>query len=202
MRRIVFAALALAICAAVPATGQSISKDAARAPAGTYAVNAKHTQVLFSIMHLGLTEYHGRFDKISGKLAFDSTQPDRSAVSIAIDTATLDTASDSLNNDLKSIFHAQQYPAATFKSTSMTRTGPDTGRMNGFLTIEDVTKPVILDVTFNGGGSVPMSGSYSLGFHASGVMRRSDFGLDRMFWSRFVSDEVQLTIEAEFDQKS
>ena len=53
---------------------------------------------------------------------------------------------------------------------------PDTGRIDGMLTIQDVTKPVILDVTFNGGGKTPMSGGYSLGFHATGVLRRSDFG--------------------------
>jgi polyisoprenoid-binding protein YceI len=69
------------------------------------------------------------------------------------------------------------------------------------LTIRDVTKPVILDATFNGGGTPPLSSSYSLGFHAVGTIRRSDFGLDHMIWSHFVSDEVNLTIEAEFDQQ-
>jgi polyisoprenoid-binding protein YceI len=64
-----------------------------------------------------------------------------------------------------------------------------------------VTKPVILDVTFNGGGNVPLSSGYSLGFHASGIIRRSDFDLNHMIWSGFVSDDVRLTIEAEFDQQ-
>jgi len=201
MRNLAFAVIALALFAA-PATSQTISKDPAQVPSGTYAANEGHTQVLFSVRHLGLTDYHGRFDKISGTLAFDSKQPERSTVSITIDTTSLDTTSEKLNNDLKTIFRVQQYPAMTFKSTSVTRTGPDTGRINGMLTIQDVTKPVILDVTFNGGGKSPMGGGYSLGFHAAGILRRSDFGIDKMFWNRFVSDEVALTIEAEFDQKS
>ena len=133
--------------------------------------------------------------------AFDGKQPERSAVSIIIDTTTLDTTSEKLNNDLKTIFRAQQYPAAVFKSTSIMRTGTDTGRISGLLTIQDITKPVILDVTFNGGAKTPMSSVYSLGFHATGTIRRSDFALDRMIWSGFVGDEVQLTIEAEFDQQ-
>ena len=201
MRNIVFAAVAIALCAAVSTSGQSASKDPEQAPAGSYIVDGKHTQVLFSIMHLGLTAYHGRFDRISGSLAFDGKQPERSAVSIIIDTTTLDTTSEKLNNDLKTIFRAQQYPAAVFKSTSVTRTGADAGRISGLLTIQDITKPVILDVTFNGGAKTPMSSAYSLGFHATGTIRRSDFALDRMIWSGFVSDEVQLTIEAEFDQQ-
>lgn len=202
MRSITFAGIALALFAAVPASSQTVSKDPSQAPGGTYTSNEDHTQVLFSVRHLGLTDYHGRFDKISGTLTFDSRQPERSAVSISIDTASLDTTSERLNNNLKTIFRVQQFPAMTFKSTSITRTGPDSGRMDGVLTIQDVAKPVILDVTFIGGGRPPMSGGYALGFHAAGILRRSDFGLDKMFWNRFVSDDVALTIEAEFDQKS
>jgi polyisoprenoid-binding protein YceI len=202
MRKNLFVAVALALFAAFPACGQSVSRDPAQAPAGTYVVDAKHTQVLFSLTHLGLTVYHGRFDTISGTLTFDARQPERSAVSISIDTTTLDTASAPLNDTLKTIFRTQQYPAAIFKSTSITRTGTDTGRIEGVLTIRDVTKPVILDVTFNGGAKTPLSSAYSLGFHAVGTIRRSDFGLDRMIWSGFVSDDVQLTIEAQFNQQS
>jgi polyisoprenoid-binding protein YceI len=201
MRNIALAALALALCAIAPASGQTVSKDPARAPAGTYVANEDHTQVLFSILHLGLTEYHGRFDKISGTLTFDAKLPERSAVSITIDAGSLDTTSDKLNNTLKTIFRVQQFPTAVFKSTSITHTGVDTGRISGMLTIRDVTKPVILDVTFNGGGTPPLSSGYSLGFHATGTIRRSDFGVDQMIWSRFVGDEVNLTIEAQFDQQ-
>lgn len=202
MRNIAFAVVALALFASAPGSSQTVSKDPAQAPSGTYDANQGHTQALFSIRHLGLTDFHGRFDRISGTLTFDSKQPERSAVSITIDTASLDTTSEKLNNDLKTIFRVQEFPAMTFKSTSVTRTGPDSGRIDGTLTIKDVTRPVILDVTFNGGRKSPMGGGYSIGFHAAGVLRRSDFGLDKMFWSGFVSDEVALTIEAEFDQKS
>jgi polyisoprenoid-binding protein YceI len=202
MRCIVVAIVAFVLVAAVPAAAEPISKDPALAPAGIYTADAKHTQVLFSVMHLGLTDYNGRFDRISGTLTFDNKEPERSSISISIDTTSLDTPSTALNDNLKNVFRVQQYPVAIFKSTSITRSGPDTGRINGQLTIRDVTKPVVLDVTFNGGGKVPMSGGYSLGFHASGVIHRSDFELDHMIWSGFVGDDVRLTIEAEFDQKS
>jgi polyisoprenoid-binding protein YceI len=200
MRNVMFAACAF-VSIAFPAIGQSASKDLALARAGTYTVDLDHTQILFAIMHLGLTDYHGRFDRLSGTLTFDSKAPERSAVSITIDTTTLDTTSDKLNNNLKTVFRVQQYPTAVFKSTSIARTGSDTGRMSGLLTIRDVTKPVVLDVTFNGGAKVPLSSGYSLGFHATGTIRRSDFDLNHMIWSGFVSDEVRLTIEAQFDEQ-
>jgi polyisoprenoid-binding protein YceI len=201
MRTVAFAFAAVSFLGAVPAFAEAVSKDPARAPTGTYVVDTKHTQVLFSTLHLGLTDYHGRFDKISGTLTFDGKQPERSAVAIIIDTTTLDTASDTLNNSLKTIFRTQQFPMAAFKSTSVTRTGPDSGRISGFLTIRDVTKPVVLEATFNGGEKTPMSTTYSLGFHATGTIRRSDFDLNHMIWSGFVSDEVHLTIEAQFDEQ-
>jgi len=202
MHKSVAATILSALVVALPAFGQSVSKDPAQAPSGTYTANEDHTQALFSVVHLGLTEVHGRFDKITGTLTFDGKQPERSAVSVSIATASVDTPNAGLNGNLKTVFRVQQYPAMIFKSTSVTRTGPDTGRMDGTLTIRDVTKPVTLDVRFNGGEKSPMGGGYSLGFHATGTIRRSDFGLDQMIWSRFVSDDVALTIEAEFDQKN
>ncbi|HEX3431978.1 MAG TPA: YceI family protein [Rhizomicrobium sp.] len=201
MRLATCAAAALAFFAADPAFAEAVSKDPTQAPSGTYTVNENHTEVLFSIMHLGLTAVHGRFNTTSGTLTFDSKQPERSAVSITIAATSIDTPVERLSNGLKTVFRVQQYPTAIFKSVSITRTGPDTGRLSGLLTIRDVAKPVLLDVTFNGGAKTPMSSTYSLGFHATGTIRRSDFDLNHMFWSGFVADEVQLTIDAEFDEQ-
>lgn len=203
MRRIAIAALAFGLAACLPVLAQNVSTDPAQTPSGNYTVNVNHTQVLFSVLHLGLTEYHGRFDKVSGTLHFDGKQPDRSAVTITIDTSSVDVPSQRLTGDLKSepALDAQHYPEATFKSTSIVRTGPTTGRITGLFTLRGVTHPVTLETRFYGGGRSPLGGSYSLGFHASCTIRRSDFGLNHMVWSQFVSDDVQLTIEALFDQQ-
>lgn len=201
MRNTVAASIVIGFFAVLPASAQMPSKDPAQAPSGTYTVNQNHTEALFSIMHLGLSEVHGRFDTIAGTLTFDDKQPERSTVSITIATASIDTPVERLNNDLKTVFRVQEYPAMIFRSTSVTRTGSDSGRITGLLTIRDVTKPVTLDVTFNGGEKSPIGGAYTIGFHATGTIRRSDFGLDQMIWSQFVSDEVTITIEALFDLK-
>lgn len=201
MRRFIVAVLSLALASCLPVLAQNVSTDPVKTPSGVYTVNAGHTQVLFSILHLGLTDYFGRFDKISGTMNYDGNQPERSTVAISIDMTSIDLPSARLTDDLKGVFGVQQYPTATFKSTAVTRTGPTRGQIAGLLTMRDVTKPVTLDVTFNGGEQSSMFGGYALGFRATGTIRRSDFGLTSMIWSPFVSDEVHLTIEAMFDQQ-
>jgi polyisoprenoid-binding protein YceI len=201
MRRIAVAVLSLALAACLPVLAQNVTTEPAKSPSGIYTVNAGHTQVLFSILHLGLTDYFGRFDKITGTMNFDGNQPEHGAVDISIDMTSIDVPSARLTDELKGVFGVQQYPAATFKSTSVTRTGPNTGKITGLLTIRNVSKPVTLDATFNGGEQSPMGGSYALGFRATGTIKRSDFGLTSMIWSQFVSDDVHLTIEAMFDQQ-
>jgi len=200
MHRIAIAVLSFALASCLPVLAQNVSTDPAKAPSGVYSVNAGHTQVLFSILHLGLTDYFGRFDKVSGTMNYDGNRPERSSVNISVDMTSLDLPSPRLADDVKNVFGVQQYPAATFKSISIARTGPNTGRMSGLLTIRDVTKPVTLDVTFNGGELNQMGGGYALGFRATGTIKRSDFGLTQMIWSRFVADDVHLIIEAMFDQ--
>jgi polyisoprenoid-binding protein YceI len=195
----------LALLGAPSALSQSISRDISRAPNGAYLLETSHSQVLFSVLHLGLTDYYGRFDKMSGTLNLDANQPDRSAVSITIDTSSVDTPSSRLGDELKGpgVFDSAQFSSASFKSTSITRTGRNTGRISGDLTIRNVTKPVTLDATFNGGEENPLNNSYALGFRATVTIRRSDFGLTSTPWSSFVSDNVQLIIEAMFQhQKS
>lgn len=203
MRPTAAAILALSLAFVLPARAQNVSKDPTRTPNGTYTVNVAHTQVLFAIAHLGLTDYFGRFDKVAGTLSFDGNQPERSALSVTIDTTSVDIPSARLAEDLKgtAVFDTQQFPNATFKSTTVTRTGPATGRIVGVLTIKNVSKPVTLDVTFNGGTQSPMGTGYVLGFHATTTIRRSDFGLTTMSWAPFVGDDVHLIIEAMFDQQ-
>ncbi len=201
MRLLVSAALTL--LALLPASAQSISSDVKQAPTGRYAVQAGHTLVLFSIFHAGTTNYWGRFDRTSGTLNFDASQPEKSSVTIQIDMTSIDTPSAALNTELQgpTVFDAAKFPRATFASTSMTRTGPMSGRITGNLTIKNITKPVTLDVVFHGGAMNPMSNAYAIGFSASTSIKRTDFGITGMRWEPLVSDDVKLTIEALFEHQ-
>jgi polyisoprenoid-binding protein YceI len=194
--------LAFAVLAST-AMADGVSSDPKQAPTGRYALETGHSQVLFAISHEGLTEYYGRFDRLSGTLDFDSAEPARSAVSVAIDMTSVDVPSQALTETLAgdTVFDAKDFPTATFKSTSIVRTGPTTGKITGDLTIKNVTKPVSFDASFEGGRPNPLSDSYALGFHAGFTIKRSDFGITGMRWEPFVGDDVTLTIEAMFVQQ-
>jgi polyisoprenoid-binding protein YceI len=202
MRRFALAAVLFFAPLAVLAAG--VSTDPRQAPAGTYQMETRHTQVIFAISHFGLTDYYGRFEKIGGTLNFSPTAPEKSSVSVTIDMTSANVMNSELVGELvgPSVFDAAKFPTATFVSTSIERTGPASGRMTGNLTLHGVTKPVVFDVTFNGGTPSPMgAAAYYLGFHATAVVKRSDFGLDKMIWSSVVGDDVKLTIEALFQQQ-
>jgi len=197
------AVLALAAIFATPALADDVSMDASKAPAGTYKLETAHSQVLFYVKHIGLTDYYGRFNKVSGTLNFNPAAPEHSAAAINIDTTTLDTPSDALNSTLKSsLFDTAHFSSATFKSTSMTVTGRDRGQITGDLTIRGVTKPVTLDVTFTGTELNPLDNSRVLGFHATGTIKRTDYGMTGMIWEPLVSDDIKLIIEAMFQREA
>lgn len=201
-RKLFLAALAGSMVLSFAAFAQP-AKDIGRAPPGSYKLETAHSQVQFSISHMGLTDFHGRFNTLSGTLNLDSNQPERSATTITIQMDSLDTPSPELNSELKGsrVFGAQEFPTATFKSTSIQRTGPNTGKITGDLTLKGVTKPVTLDVTFNGGMRNPIKPVYDVGFTGHTMIKRSDFNLTGMIWSAFVGDDVELTIEAMFEQE-
>jgi polyisoprenoid-binding protein YceI len=170
-------------------------------PSGAYEIDASHTSVLFGISHLGFSNYHGRFNTVSGDLNFDPKDPQKSKVNITIDIASIDTNHAELEGKLKGAdwFDAAKFPTATFTSTKVEKLSATTGKVTGDLTLHGVTKPLTLDVTFNGAADNPFSKKHTLGFSAKGSIKRSDFGISQHIPA--VGDEVALSIEAEMQKK-
>ena len=123
LRRVAAVTLALGIAGPLSAEAQTVSTDTSLAPTGAYNLDPSHSQLLFSIVHLGLTDYYGRFDRLSGTLNFDPKSPEKSNVAVTIDTTSVDTPSGGVNDELKgTVFGTRAFPTATFKSTAITRT--------------------------------------------------------------------------------
>ncbi|MGZ5933247.1 MAG: YceI family protein [Rhizomicrobium sp.] len=203
MRRIALTLCLASFALAGAARADGVSTDPKKAPAGSYEIETHHTQIVFAIPHLGITDYYGRFEKVSGTLNFNPGAPEKSCVSVTIDTSSANVMSSEVVSQIigPSAFDSSKFPTATFKSTSVERTGPTTGKMTGDLTLHGVTKPVTFDVTFNGGLQAPVGNAYDIGFHATATIKRSDFGLTKMMWNSFVGDDVKLIIEALFTQE-
>src|ERR1041385_2841486 len=164
---------------------QVAAQPSLKVPAATYTIYSNHTHVVFAIRHMGLSTFHGTFGHITGTLQFDPAQVERSVLNATIDMNNIETTVGELNDTLKkSVFETAKYPTATFVSTQVVKTGENTGTVTGNLTLAGVTKPVTLNVTFNGGRDVPIPFQpYRIGFDASGTIKRSDFGLTHMMWT-------------------
>jgi polyisoprenoid-binding protein YceI len=194
--------------AAAPADplSEGITVPANTAPAGTYALDKSHTNLSFRVSHLGFSHYTADFDKVDGKLQFDPANPSAMTVEATIDPKSLDLNSPpaGFHDQLlgKTWLDAAAFPSISFKSTKVEVTGPRTANVTGDLTLHGVTKPVTLATTFNGGYAANAFDGARIGFSATGVLKRSEFGIASGLpapGTNFgVSDNVTFTIETEF----
>jgi polyisoprenoid-binding protein YceI len=175
--------------------------DPARVQAGTYALEPVHTQVLYSLSHMGFTTWYGNFTGASGTLVIDPKSPANSTLSVSIPAASLSSTSAKLDGELKGSgwFGVADYPTITFKSTKVDQTGPTAAQVTGDLTLHGETHPVTLAVTFNGAGVNPLDRADTLGFEAIGRIKRSAFGIRK--YVPLVGDDVNLIISAAFEKK-
>jgi len=177
--------------------------DVSRAKAGTYKVDGGHTQVLFTVTHMGFSEYSGQFTKPTGTLVLDPADPSKDKVEVVFPIDQLQTTVGALDAHLKKpeFFDAAKFPEGKFVSTKVTVTGK-TATIAGDLTLKGVTKPVILSVHFVGAGTMMAmpqmpNPKLNVGFKATTTIKRSDFGIS--YGIPLVSDEVKLTINAAFE---
>ena len=173
--------------------------DPSRVTAGTYKVDGHHTQVVWSVNHMGFSILYGMFGEMTGSLTLDPANPAAAKVSIDIPMTGMTTTSPAFTKHLQSkdFFEVEKYPTAKFVSTSVTVDGQE-AKIAGDLTLHGVTKPVTLDAKLTGAGNNPMSKAATVGFSATTTIKRSDFGLG--YAAPAVGDEVKLKITAAFEK--
>jgi polyisoprenoid-binding protein YceI len=187
-------------------TSPDVSTAIAEAPAGVYNLDPSHASVTWRVAHLGLSLYTGRFDKISGALTLDPANPIASKLETAIAANSVSTGHRDGQGQAgfdakiaKDALGAETHPTIKFVSASAVRATPNSGTITGDLTLNGVTKPVTLDVTYNGGRKHPFNGRYVVGFSGETTIKRSEFGVDD--WAMAVGDDVQILIQVEFVQQ-
>ena len=163
----------------------------------SYTLDPFHTNVYWKANHFGFSNPSGKFATVTGSVVLNETKPESSFVNVTVNTGSVVTGIDLFNSHLKSdkFFNSAKFPTATFISTKVELTGKDTAKVTGDLTLHDVTKPITLDVKLNKIGENPISQLKTAGFTATGVVKRSEFGMNYALPG--VSDDVQLTIDAE-----
>lgn len=165
--------------------------------ADTYVLDPSHTNITWHANHFGFSNPSGKFAAAEGTVMLDEAKPENSSVKVTVKPASVITGIEKLDNHLKSkdFFDVEQFPSATFASTSVEVTGKDSAKVQGTLTLHGVSKPVTLDVKLNKIGENMMNKKKTAGFTASTVLKRSDFGINYALPG--VSDDVRIDIEAE-----
>jgi polyisoprenoid-binding protein YceI len=198
---LVAAAIVLPACTQIlMAAAPPPTHDPAKVPPGNYSIEPYHTQVLFSVNHLGFTNFYGNFSNVSGSLVLDAKKAAGDTVTITVPVKSVSTTSPKLNEELVAAdwLDAAQFPTMEFRSTGVKLTGKATADVAGTLTLHGVTKPLTLHATFIGAGVNILDKHETVGFQLTGTLKRSDFGVSK--YVPLVSDEIQLTIEAAFEK--
>jgi len=178
------------------------SVDGVELPAaGSYGLDASHSQVGFAVRHLMVSKTRGRFSDFAGTVEI-AENPFESSVAVTIQTASVDTRDEQRDGHLRSgdFFDAESWPTMTYQSRSVREAGKGQYIVDGDLTIKGVTKSVPLELTFEGGATDPWGG-VRIGFSAKAELDREAFGLT---WNQaletggvVVGKKVTIEIEAE-----
>jgi polyisoprenoid-binding protein YceI len=168
---------------------------------GTYAIDASHSHIGFVVRHLMVSKVKGRFADFAGTVTIGD-EPTDSHVEVEVQLASIDTRDEQRDAHLRGadFFGVEDNPTMTFRSTGVRPAGGDRWVLDGELSLAGVTKPLALDVTFEGGARDPWGGT-RIGFSARGEVNREDFGLS---WNQaletggvLVGKKATIEIEAE-----
>ncbi|MEU1073309.1 MULTISPECIES: YceI family protein [unclassified Streptomyces] len=164
---------------------------------GTWAIDPIHSEIAFSVRHLGIANVRGRFDDFDGEIVL-AENPLESSVRAAIRIASVSTAHDQRDAHIRSeeFLHAEKYPEMTFRSTGVRRGGRDGFLVDGELTVRGVTRPVTLDLELNGFGK-GYEGRSVAGFSATTQLSRKDFGVTGGPTGAALGDTIKITLDVE-----
>ncbi|WP_432247760.1 YceI family protein [Streptomyces sanyensis] len=174
---------------------------------GEYTVDPAHSSLGFTVRHAMVTNVRGSFGSFEGTLVLDGRDPAASSASLDVDIASVDTGIADRDDHLRSadFFDAGTFPAMTFRSTAAEQLGGTSYRITGELTIKDVTRPLSIDLEFQGSATDPF-GNERVGFEGTAEILRSEWGLT---WNTaletggvLVSDKVRLAFDVSAVRKS
>jgi polyisoprenoid-binding protein YceI len=172
--------------------------------AGKWVIDKAHSNVKFAVTHLVVSEVEGNFKMFDGNMENAKGDFSDAKINFTVDVNSINTENEMRDKHLKSddFFNAEKFPAMKFQSTSFTPAGGNKYKLAGNLTIRDITKPVVFDVTF--GGTALNMGKTKAGFKAKTTINRFDYNLK---WNKateagglVVSKDVELVVNVEMNK--
>ncbi|MHC5024475.1 MAG: YceI family protein [Planctomycetota bacterium] len=160
----------------------------------TFTVDTVHSSMVFKIRHMGVANFMGRFNEISGSYVFDPDDPSSASFDLRIPVTSVDSNSERRDRHLKSpdFFNVAEHPEMTFRSKSVKAHGEDLLRVSGDLTMHGVTKQLSVDMHLIGIGDTAQG--FKSGFETTFTVKRSDFSMDTYVAEGGLGDEVQVTV--------
>ncbi|MHB8637226.1 MAG: YceI family protein [Fimbriimonadaceae bacterium] len=174
----------------------------------SWTLDPPHSDLLFSIRHLGISTVRGKISGLSGTATFDSADPKTLKLHVDIDPATIDTGNEQRDAHIKSadFLDVQNYPTITFQSTRVAPAGPNEGKLFGELTIRGVTKEVELAVEGPSKEITDPYGNVKIGASATGAINRKDFGISfnhvMEAGTLLLGEELKVTIDLQFTKQA
>jgi polyisoprenoid-binding protein YceI len=200
------AAFVLVVAAATDGAAQSSSdlppgvymggQVLADARAGTYTIDPDHMAVLARVQHIGYSWLVFRFDKVSGKLGWDPAAPEKSTLSVAVQTASITSNVKDFGTQLAGddYLKSAKFPEATFVSTAFHRIDATHGKVEGQFTLMGTTRPVTFDVELVGAGK-GWADRPRLGVHAVARIVPQDYGFPALF-----GNTIEIAVDTEFER--
>jgi polyisoprenoid-binding protein YceI len=165
-------------------------------------IDPSHSGVHFTVRHMVISKVRGAFERWQGTVDFDEQNPSASKVAVSIDAASIATREEKRDAHLRSpdFLDVEKYPQLTFASTKVEKLDGGDYRVSGDLTLHGVTKPVVLEAEFLGGGKDPW-GNERIGFAARTTINRKEFGLN---WNQvleaggvLVGEKIEITLDVQ-----
>ena len=189
--------------AAVEPAPATASPSATRAalpeapPAGTYAVDAGHSSVLFHVTHLDASRFYGRFNEFSGEFTVDPKNPANDRVLVVVKAESVDTHSDGRDQHLRrpDFFNAKEFPEIVFESKSVSAAG-DGLKITGELTLLGKTKTIDVEAEYIGTSEGERFGRRA-GYEVRFTFDRTDFGMNYMAGGGGLGNEVGVIVSLE-----
>ena len=200
MSRFILSVALIALGTSGSLAASPANTDPAAIAPGDYSVEPTHTRVQFSVSHMGFTNWYGDFTGVGGSLHLDPSHVDQSTLDISIPVASVSTTNTKLDGELKSAawFDASTFPNIHSVATKVTRSGPNSATIRGTLNFHGVSRPIQLAAHFNGAGINPLDKNYTVGFDATTIIKRSDFGITT--YLPMIGDETTLRISVAFEK--
>ena len=179
-------------------------------PAGDYKMDRAHSTLIFRVDHMGFSKYTVRFRRFDAQLRFDPRDLTATQLTATVDPRSIETDFPDPKYDFNAELagpqwlDAAKFPEIALRTTRVEDLGNQAMRVHAQLSMHGVTRPIVLDATYNGGYvGHPMDPQARVGFSAHGVLRRSEFGISGGIppagANMGVGDRVAVTIESEFN---